>query len=315
MISRRELLAVGFAAMASRSLGLRQPQALPTAEVAGRTLPRFGIGAYPLGNLPTDEEGVAILHRAFDLGVRYIDTAPSYGGGRSERRVGLALESWLAANPASSRADFYIATKTLRRDGEGARRELRESLQRLRTSYVDAVQCHEVHDDFESLFGARAVVGELERARDEGLIRNIAITGHRDPAHLIAACTRYPFATALVPVNPIDVQHKSFVREFLPFAAERKLPVIAMKVFGGGFLLEMMDAEGRPAFSAADLLTYALAQPAVAIAVPGCDRIAHVEEDHRAIAAFAPPTPERLAAWEAAAGKHHGKSTEWYKDD
>lgn len=325
MNRRTFLLAAGALPLAMRSLAQPAnepepapaggPAALPSVELLGRPRPRLGLGAYPLGALRNDEEAARVLLRAFDLGVRYIDTAPSYSGGRSEERVGGALRDWIAGDASRRRDDFFIATKTLRRDGAGARRELEQSLRRLGLEHVDSVQCHEVHDDVDRLFGEGSVTAALEKARDEGLVRHIGVTGHRDPRWLVESITRYPFATALVPVNPIDVRHLSFVRGFLPAAAERKVAVIAMKVYGGGFLLARKGPDGGPAFSAADLLTYALAQRGVAIAVPGCDRVEHVDEAHAAVAANETPPPEALAEWEARAGEHEGKATEWYKDE
>lgn len=286
---------------------------MPRAVLAGRELPRMGLGAFPLGQLRDEEAGVAVARRALDLGMRYIDTAPSYGNGESERRVGAAVRAW--TKDGGRREDLFIATKTLRRDGAGARRELEESLTRLGVEYADSVQCHEVHGDYDRLFGEGAAVPALEKARDEGLIRHIGITGHRNPKFLVEACRRFGFATALVPVNPIDTQHLSFVREFLPFAAERGIGVVAMKVFGGGFLLNRTLANGEKAYSAAGLLHYALSQPGVAVAVPGCERVPHVEEAVAAARGFVALSAEALGLLEGRAGEHEGKRTEWYKDD
>jgi aryl-alcohol dehydrogenase-like predicted oxidoreductase len=222
--------------------------------------------------------------------VRYLDTAPSYSRGRAERRVGAAV-----AGCGVDRGEFFIATKTQRRDGAGARRELEESLKRLGMDYVDA--------------RAGAVVPELEKARDEGLIRHIGVTGHRDPGYLVEAVLRCEFATALVPVNPMDVKHLSFIRGFLPVAAKRGTAVIAMKVFAGGGLLE----NGR--FAAGELLRYALSTPPVAAAVPGCETVSHVEEAHAAVSGFKALTAEERASLEERAGAHRGKESEWYKPD
>ncbi len=326
--SRREFLVASSAlalggAAGARPRGLEPPGASPgvqpvlppaaaplptvTLGTTGRLLPRLGLGGAPLSTLASDDDGVAVVRRAIELGVRYIDTAPSYGDGRSERRVGLALGA--AFKGGLKREDFFIATKTLHRDAQGARRELEASLKRLGLAYVDSVQCHEVHDDVDRLFGEGAVTKGLEKARDEGLVRHIGVTGHRNPKWLIQAVRAYPFVTALVPVNPIDRKHLSFIDEFLPVAQERKVAVIAMKIFGGGYLVQ------NGTLTAAECLTYALAQPGVAVAVPGCDKGAQVEEAHAAVAAYAPPAAEFLADLERRAGDHKGKASEWYKDE
>lgn len=321
MLSRRRFLAASTLALTGAPLLARaqpKPIQLPQAPLGltGRTIPRLALGCFPLGNLPKDEDGVAIARLALDMGVRYLDTAPSYNSGRSERLVGRAVAEWLKADPANKRADLFLATKTLRRDAEGARRELEQSLKNIGVDYLDSVQCHEVHDDWESLFANAGVLEALEKAKSEGLVRHIGITGHRNPAYLVSAIKRYDFATALVPVNPVDVQHMSFVRGFLPAAVERKVAVIAMKVFGGGFLLnhKTPDGDGANAYTPADLLSYALSQPGVVATDPGCDKPEHVRTDFDAVAAFKPLDADQLRALEARAPKHQGKQTEWYKE-
>jgi aryl-alcohol dehydrogenase-like predicted oxidoreductase len=315
-LSRRSFLALSSAALALplRSVvGSGEPQEpsppiapLPTVTLGrtGRTVPRLGFGGAPIGRLESARSAVDVVKAAIRLGVRYLDTAPTYSRGRSEKRIGAAL-----AACGVDRSEFFIATKTQRRDGAGARRELEESLERLGVDYVDALQVHEIHDDVDSVFGEGAVVETLQKARDEGLIRHIGITGHRNPAYLVEAVRRYGFDTALVPVNPLDVKHRSFVREFLPLAAEKGTAVIAMKVYGGGSLLD----DGR--FTAGELLRYALSTPHVDVAVPGCDEIAHVEEAHAAVSGFKALSAGERTQLEERAGAHRGKESEWYKQE
>jgi len=293
------------------------PAPLPTATLnrTGRRVPRLGLGCFPIGQLASEEAAAAVLDAAIGSGVRYLDTAPSYARGRSERRVGSAVGRWLDAHPETSREEFYINTKTLERTADGARRELEQSLERLGLDCVDCIQCHEVHDDWPKLFDDDGAIAGLEKAREEGLTKHIGITCHRNPDFIKSAIERYPFVTALVPINPIDVQHRSFVRAFLDFAVAHDVAVIGMKVFGGGFLLDRTDEKGRPLYTPGELLRYALAQPGVKVCVPGCERVEHVRVDVQAVRAFTQPDAAWLAAMEARAGPHEGKSTEWYKDD
>lgn len=297
-----------------------EPTALPITTLGRtqRTLPRFGLGCFPVGGLAKEEDAAAVLDAVLLAGVRYLDTAPSYHAGHSESRVGAAVKRWVESHApegrAAARGELYVATKTLDRTSDGARRELEASLKRLGLEFVDCIQCHEVHDDWERLFEKDGALAGLEKARDEGLTKHIGITCHRDPSYAISAIRRFPFVTALVPINPIDVQHHSFVRGFLPFAVENDVAVIAMKVFGGGFLLNTRDDAGERAFTPGDLLRYALAQPGVAVCVPGCETLEHVRVDADAVRGFTQPDAAWLEAMEAKAGKHEGKSTEWYKD-
>ena len=311
-LSRRQLLlAAGGAAVSFMSRAARQPAPLPTITFGrtGRILPRLGFGAFQIGNVNDPATAALVVHRAVEGGVRYFDTAPSYGDGRSEERLGLAL-SEAVTRGAVKRQELFIATKTLFRDAAGARRELEASLKRLRVDYVDSVQCHEVHEDYESLFAPDSVLSALEKARDEGLVRHISITGHRDPAHLLEPLRRYEFASVLVPVNPLDRKHLSFIEKLLPLAAERGTAVVAMKIYAGGHLLR-----GDPAlFRAGELLRYALSQEHVAIAVPGCEAVAHVEEALAAVMPFEPVDLAGQRELEKRAGSHRGKQSEWYKN-
>jgi aryl-alcohol dehydrogenase-like predicted oxidoreductase len=275
---------------------------LPVAALGktGRVVPKLGIGCYPLSELQADFAATAIVRRALDLGVRYIDTAPSYGMGVSELRIGAAIHGY-------DRKDLYIATKTFERDASGARRDLEGSLRRLGVEYVDCMQVHEVHDDWETLFAKDSVLRGLEKARDEGLVRFIGITGHRDPKYVISAIERYPFATALVPVNPIDTQHLSFTLGFLPEAEKRGVAVVGMKLFAGGRLVSERRATAR------QCIAFAFSRPQVSVVVPGCNTIPEVEEAVAAVLA-PPPDPPSLAALEIQVGRHRGQESEWYKD-
>jgi aryl-alcohol dehydrogenase-like predicted oxidoreductase len=281
----------------------QQKSPLPAIDLGstGRTVPRLGLGTAPLGRLDSDDDAIRILRHAFDLGVRYIDTAPTYNRGRAEDRIGRALEGY-------DRDDFFIATKTTCRHGDEARRDLEGSLRRLRVDHVDSLQAHSLRHDVDELFGPDAVLKAMEKARDEGLIRHIGVTGHYHPQNLIDAVRRYPFATALVPVNPLDVSYLSFTRAFLPVAAERKVAVIAMKVLADGMLLK------DNLFTAAECLHYALSQKAVAVVVPGCDAMAHVDADYAAAISFKPVPRDKQAEMEQRAREALAEKGEWYKE-
>jgi aryl-alcohol dehydrogenase-like predicted oxidoreductase len=266
-------------------------------------MPCLGLGCFPLGGLAKEEDGVAVVAGALASGARYFDTAPSYGDGESERRIGKGLAGFV-------REELWIATKTLERDGDAALAELERSLERLRTGYVDCVQVHEVRsaEGVEGLFVQGGVIAALESAREKKKIRHVGITGHRDPAFLVQAIERYAFATALVPVNPLDGKHRSFVKDFLPKAREKGVGVIAMKVYAGGALLR----EGSKV-QADELVRYALAQKGVCVAVPGADSIAHWDEA-RAAAVEALPDAAAQAELAKRVGPHEGKKSEWYKN-
>lgn len=309
-VTRRAFLA-GSAGLAAGPLLARawaaaeEPPAaqatLPMIEFgsSGRMLPRLGLGTAPVGTLASDDEGVAVVNAAIECGVRYFDTAPSYSRGRAEERLGVALRG-------RKREDYFVATKTLARDADGARREVEQSLKRLGTDYLDSIQIHAVAGDVERLFGDNAVLAGLTRAHDEGLVRHIGITGHFNPKPLIEACRRHPFFHVLIPINPLDTKRHSFTRQFLPFAIEHKVAVVAMKIYADGRLLNRLSVD--------ECVHYALSQKGVDVIVPGCRTIGHVEEAYAAAMSFEPLSPEVQQELEERAGPHEGRSSEWYKD-
>ncbi len=281
----------------------RKNETLPTIELGstGRVVPRLGLGAAMLARLKSEESALEVIKRAFDRGVRYLDTAPSYSRGRSENLLGQVLQEY-------DREDFFIATKTLERDGAKARKDLEASLKRLKVDHVDLLQVHALNKNENGIFGDDAVLKSLEKAREEGLIKHIGITCHKNPRYLIEVTARYDFATALVPVNPLDTKHFSFTRDFLPVAKKRNIPVIAMKVFAAGNLLKDSPLTVR------ECLHYALSQEQVAVVVPGCDAVSQVDEVYAAAIDFKPLSSETQADIENRAGEHKGKDSEWYKE-
>ena len=131
----------------------------------GLTVKRFGIGgAYCLS--------VEGYRRALDCGVNYVDTARAYRDGEDEKVIGQALKG--------RRHELVLATKTAQRDMQGARRDLETSLRVLKTDYVDIYQLHHLNkpEEREQALGPGGALEAVRRAREEGLVRFIGVTGH-----------------------------------------------------------------------------------------------------------------------------------------
>jgi aryl-alcohol dehydrogenase-like predicted oxidoreductase len=147
------------------------------------------------------------LDRAFAAGVNHIDVAPSYG--EAELRVG----PWLAQH----RNDIFLGCKTRERTKDGAAKELRRSLERLRMDHVDLYQLHAV-TDMETLEETLAPGGALDailEAKDEGLLRYIGITGHghQAPEVFAEALRRFDFDTVMFPLNPVLYANPAYRRD------------------------------------------------------------------------------------------------------
>jgi aryl-alcohol dehydrogenase-like predicted oxidoreductase len=239
----------------------------------GARLPILSLGCQRLVDEEgcSEEQAIAILNTALDRGIRYFDTAWIYSGGMSEQRVGLVARH--------RRKEMWIATKTWDTTRDGARRQLEQSLQRLQTDHVDEWRLHNVWG-FDRLDAMTAKGGALEaavRARDEGLVRLISISGHSDPQVQIEALRRFPFDTALVAVSVLDHFIYSFAEEFLPVANRLGVGVVGMKVIGYKALAHVADRA----------LRYAMGLPLTTV-IPGCSTMAQLEANLAVAEHFAP---------------------------
>ena len=184
--------------------------------VLGRTGHQSSVAI--LGGAAFWESTVDIVAAAFaqavTAGVNHLDIAPQYG--MAEDLAGEVLPRY--------RDQMFVACKTLRRDADGARAELERSLGKLRTDRFDLYQMHAVNSDEElAAVLAPGGAGEtLVRARDEGLVGAIGITGHGRTAAAthFEALRRYPFATVLTPLNPVLWREDEFRHAYDALVAE-----------------------------------------------------------------------------------------------
>ena len=143
----------------------------------------------------SQEEADRTLEVLLQYGINHIDTAAGYGD--SELRIG----PWMR----SHRDRFFLATKTGERSAAGARAQLERSLQRLQVDHVDLIQLHSLTepDEWQQALGKGGALEALIQARDEGLARNIGITGHGVTvarSHM-DALERHAFDAVLLPLN------------------------------------------------------------------------------------------------------------------
>jgi len=225
-----------------------------------------------------EDEAVEIVNTAIDRGIRYFDTAWVYSDGQAEKRLGNVVKH--------RRSEMWIATKTNDTNRDGARRQLETSLSRLQTDYVDEWRLHNVCD-YERLDAFTGKGGALEaaiKASEEGIVRNISISGHTDPQILIEALNRFPFDSALIAVSALDHFILSFAEEFLNIANTRGMATIGMKVLGLGSLTHEVERSLRYAFSLP-----------VSTVIVGMETMAQLEQNLAIAESFTPLTDgERL---------------------
>jgi aryl-alcohol dehydrogenase-like predicted oxidoreductase len=148
------------------------------------------------------------IRLALDSGINHFDTAADYG--ESELRLG----PWMPR----IRERIFLATKTGDQTASEAYDSIRRSLERLQVAHVDLIQLHSV-GAFDDLDRRTAPGGALEgaiRAREEGLVAAIGITGHgmRAPAVHLEALRRFPFDTVLTPYNYRLTRYPEYLRDF-----------------------------------------------------------------------------------------------------
>lgn len=169
----------------------------------GHESSRVIFGAAALGGMG-QERADGVLQLLLDHGVNHIDTAASYGDSE------LRLAPWMPEH----RSRFFLATKTMERAGDAARAELERSLQRLQVDSVDLIQLHNLvePDEWEVAFAPGGAVAALARARDEGLVRFLGVTGHgtRTAGMHLRSLDRFPFDSVLLPVSFVALQDPAY---------------------------------------------------------------------------------------------------------
>jgi predicted aldo/keto reductase-like oxidoreductase len=222
----------------------------------------FGAQRIVDGHGCTEEEAVRMVNHALDHGIRYFDTAWVYSEGQSEERVGKVAKR--------RRKEMWIATKTRGRTREEAMRQLEESLKRLQTNHVDEWRMHNIWN-MEELDKLTAPGGALEaavRAREQGKVRYISMSGHRNPQVQVEALRRFPFDSMLVALSALDHFILSFAEEFLPVANAAGIAIVGMKA--------MALAKLGPYFERA--LRYSFALP-VSTTIVGMESMVQLEKN------------------------------------
>lgn len=284
------------AAAAVQALPAGQPQGI--AEVAlgkhevplrllgstGVQVSMIGLGGAHIGKQRDEKESIAIIQSAIDRGVTFLDNCWDYNEGKSEERMGKALLG-------GYRQKAFLMTKLDGRSKKVATEQLEQSLQRLRTDRIDLVQIHEVirPEDPEACFREGGCIEALVQAREQGKVRFIGFTGHKDPAFHLAMLKKadqhgFRFDTVQMPLSVMDAHYNSFEAQVLPVLIEKQTGVLGMKALGAGIILESKTV------SAVECLNYALSLP-TSVVITGCEKMEILDQAIDAARHFQPLTP------------------------
>jgi hypothetical protein len=277
--------------------------AMPTRSL-GKT--GYKVGILSLGGQATleikgrEEESEKIINRAIDLGINYIDTAASYGQGVSQLNIGRVMKT--------RRGEVWLSTKTHDRTYDGSMRLLEESLKNLQTDHLDLWQLHNVQrqDQVDQIFAPDGAIKALEKAKAEGMVRNLGITGHFEPLVLFEAIKRYPFDSILMALNAADVHYLSFKNYLLPEAQRKGIAIVGMKVTTRSRILsswtpppveqqadERLRTTKPGTISIREALTYNMSLP-VSTTIIGVDSIAQIEENVKIASEFSPLSQSQM---------------------
>jgi predicted aldo/keto reductase-like oxidoreductase len=247
----------------------------------------LGLGGYHLGDVGTERECLRIVHEAVDAGITFMDNAWEYHDGKSEERMGKALEG--------RRDRVFLMTKvcTHGRDAKVAMRQLEQSLRRLKTDHLDLWQVHECvyWNDPERHAAPGGVLEALDQAKRDGKVRFTGFTGHKHPEiHLGMLETGYPFDTCQMPLNCFDATFMSFEQIVLPEVLRRGIAPLGMKSFGGKG--EMLKAK---AVAPEEALRYAMSVGA-ATTISGIDSMRVLRQNLKVARGFTPMPPDDMRA-------------------
>lgn len=299
----------------------------------GLEVSRLSLGTATFGGLFTsvsDEECTQTLVSAVHSGINFIDTAPHYGKGTSERRIGAALKgldrSQLVIStkigrllvPTTSDIDEYFmdADNSVERKFDfsayGVRRSLEESLQKLDIASVDILFIHDPDENPDTAI--MEAYPELEKMRSEGIISSVGIGMNQceTPVRVI----RETDIDMVLIAGRYSLLDQKAAEELLPIALERKVDIVVAGVFNSGILAnpvkgatydympasdelirravrirEVLDSHGVSITAAA--MQFPFQHPAVKSVLVGCRSVNEVD---RNISEFNKEIPNKV--WE-----------------
>jgi len=275
----------------------------------------LGFGAAALGGVygrVSGREARRVVRCAMDLGINYFDTAPAYGDGLSEIRLGKALAGRRREIVLASKAGRFQAGGRLEFDFSAARlrRSLAESLARLNTDYLDVFQLHDVeYADFSQILDE--ALPELQAMKREGTIRAVGVTGR--PTELLARLAEQARPDMILSYGHYTLLSTAMMERLAPVCASLGIGLVNAAPLEMGLLApggppawhpaspETQEAvrrarefcAGRGASLEAVAVQFALANPAVAGTLVGMRTVKEIERNISAL--DIPPDPSLLA--------------------
>ncbi len=236
----------------------------------GLSVSRLGFGGIPIQKIDATRTR-KLMEQMLEAGINYIDTARGYTV--SESYLGEALEG--------IRDKFVIATKSMVRDRESMARDIRISLNNLRTDYIDLYQVHNPSPaDLDKVCGPGGALEALMEAKAAGHIGHIGVTAHTTDT-VEKALTLPWVETVMFPYNIVETQGEELIRR----CAESNVGFIVMKPLAGGAIDDATLA-----------LRYILQNDGVTVVIPGMAEEKELEQNIAACEDRSPLTADEEAA-------------------
>lgn len=298
--NRREFIQAGVGGIAAAGLaGAAEPAKTNAGGIPLRPLGKTGemvsilcLGGHSSTNPQklSETESLALIRRAVDEGVTFMDNCWDYHDGVAEERMGKALAE------GGRRDKVLLMTKCCGRTAKDAQSNLEDSLRRLRTDRIDLWQFHEIvyDNDPDWIFAEDGAIHTGLKAVKDGKVRYLGFTGHKDPLiHLKMLAKPYPWSAVQMPLNVMDFHYRSFQKQVVPELVRRGIGVLGMKSLGGTG--SIVTEAGIPVEEA---LRYVLSLP-VSTLVSGIDSMKVLDQNLKIARNFSPLGPEERQAIEA----------------
>lgn len=278
----------------------------------GESVSLLCVGGAHMGR-PDEATGIRIVHESIDAGATFMDNAWEYNAGISEFRMGKALAM------DGYRQKAFLMTKDCAHDRNGKHSlvKLEDSLMRLQTDYLDLWQIHEVvwENDPDRIFAPGGSAEALLKAKEQGKVRYVGFTGHKDPdIHRRMLSQGFPWDAVQMPINVFDAHYRSFRNEIVPMCEEQGIAVIGMKSFASGRVFDSGSG-----ITPSEAMRYAMSQP-VCTVVSGIDSIEVLHQNLEIAQNFTPLTAEeeadilaRSAPYAADGSQEKHKTTDIYE--
>ena len=252
----------------------------------GESVTMLGVGGYHIG-WTIEPEARKVIMTALNNGVRFFDTAESYGPEVSEIRYGKYLTP-------DYRDEIFLMTKSAATNARQAKEHLEGSLKRMKTDHLDLWQVHSLStpEDVDNRI-KNGVLDVFLEAKNSGKVRFIGFTGHQNPmAHLrmLEATDKMDIWDAVqMPVNPVDAaSSNSFINKVLALLVEKEIGILAMKTLADGRLFAKKNLHAWETntpvipdrLSVAEAINFAWSLP-VSTLITGAENTGYMEEKIR----------------------------------